>query len=112
MSRAPTAPRVASSPQTARGAPPPPRGVGADPLVRLIDEATHRLAALADTLARARAGLVQELVEVFSVVEVGGRPPIGGKAGTKGEWTIGGLVLPVPGDMRRACSVLAWVTED
>lgn len=45
---------------------------------------------------------MQELVEVFSVVEVGGRPPLGGKAGTKGEWTIGGLVLPVPGDMRRA----------
>lgn len=41
-------------------------------------------------------------MEVFSVVEVGGRPPIGGKAGAKGEWTIGGLVLPVPGDMRRA----------
>jgi hypothetical protein len=44
---------------------------------------------------------VQELVEVFNVVEVGGRPPIGGKAGTKGEWTIGDLVLPVPGDIRR-----------
>ena len=37
-------------------------------------------------------------------VEVGGRPPLGGKAGTKGEWTIGGLVLPVPGDMRRECA--------
>jgi Vacuolar sorting 38 and autophagy-related subunit 14 len=44
---------------------------------------------------------VQELVEVFNVVEVGGRPPIGGKAGTKGEWTIGDLILPVPGDIRR-----------
>lgn len=53
------------------------------------------------TIARARAGLVQELVEVFNVVEVGGRPPIGGKAGTKGEWTIGDLILPVPGDIRR-----------
>jgi hypothetical protein len=69
---------------------------------RQIDEATYQLTAMADTVARARSGLVQELVEVFSVVEVGGRPPIGGKAGTKGEWTIGGLVLPVPGDMRRA----------
>ncbi|KAI0036321.1 UV radiation resistance protein/autophagy-related protein 14 [Vararia minispora EC-137] len=59
------------------------------------------LAQLADTLARARAGLVTELVEVFNVVEVGGRPPVGGKAGTKGEWTIGGLVLPVLGDIRR-----------
>lgn len=40
-------------------------------------------------------------MEVFNIVEVGGRPPIGGKAGTKGEWTIGDLVLPVPGDIRR-----------
>lgn len=71
-------------------------------LVRQIDEAHHQLGQLAHTIARARAGLVLELVEVFSVVEVGGRPPLGGKAGTRGEWTIGGLVLPVPGDMRRA----------
>ncbi|KAF8152808.1 UV radiation resistance protein/autophagy-related protein 14 [Pholiota molesta] len=56
---------------------------------------------LCTAIARARSGLVQELVEVFHVVEVGGRPPIGGKAGTKGEWTIGDLILPVPGDMRR-----------
>jgi Vacuolar sorting 38 and autophagy-related subunit 14 len=56
---------------------------------------------LSNALARARSGLVQELVEVFNVVEVGGRPPIGGKAGTKGEWTICELVLPVPGDIRR-----------
>lgn len=70
-------------------------------LSRQIEEATYQLTALSDTIARARSGLVQELVEVFSVVEVGGRPPVGGKAGTKGEWTIGGLVLPVPGDMRR-----------
>ena len=59
------------------------------------------LSTLSLTIARARSGLVQELVEVFNVVEVGGRPPIGGKAGTKGEWTIGDLILPVPGDMRR-----------
>jgi hypothetical protein len=56
---------------------------------------------LADALARARSGLVQELVEVFNVVEVGGRPPVGDKGGTKGDWTIGNLILPVPGDMRR-----------
>lgn len=62
---------------------------------------TQELASLSLTLARARSGLVQELVEVFNVVEVGGRPPIGGKAGTKGEWTIGDLILPVPGDIRR-----------
>ncbi|KAJ3481059.1 hypothetical protein NLI96_g7923 [Meripilus lineatus] len=68
---------------------------------RHIEAATFQLNVLSDTLSKARSGLVQELVEVFSVVEVGGRPPLGGKAGTKGEWTIGGLVLPVPGDMRR-----------
>ncbi|KAK0227430.1 UV radiation resistance protein/autophagy-related protein 14 [Armillaria nabsnona] len=61
----------------------------------------QELKALSVTIARARSGLVQELVEVFNVVEVGGRPPIGGKAGTKGEWTIGDLILPVPGDIRR-----------
>ncbi|CAA7262042.1 unnamed protein product [Cyclocybe aegerita] len=59
------------------------------------------LSNLTASISRARAGLVQELVEVFNVVEVGGRPPIGGKAGTKGEWTIGDLILPVPGDIRR-----------
>lgn len=62
---------------------------------------TQELNALSVTLARARSGLVQELVEVFNVVEVGGRPPIGGKVGTKGEWTIGDLILPVPRDIRR-----------
>ncbi|KAG6900059.1 hypothetical protein C0993_003545 [Termitomyces sp. T159_Od127] len=61
----------------------------------------QELGALSTTLSRARSGLVQELVEVFNIVEVGGRPPIGGKAGTKGEWTIGDLILPVPGDIRR-----------
>lgn len=75
---------------------------GPDPkLNQRIEEVHFQLSALSETLVRARSGLVQELVEVFSVVEVGGRPPLGGKAGTKGEWTIGGLVLPVPGDMRR-----------
>lgn len=62
---------------------------------------SYEISSLTTALARARSGLVQELVEVFNVVEVGGRPPIGGKAGTKGEWTIGDLVLPVPGDIRR-----------
>ena len=64
---------------------------------------TH--ARLQEALSRARSGLVQELVDVFNIVEVGGRPPLGGKAGTKGEWTIGGLVLPVPGDIRRTLFV-------
>lgn len=71
---------------------------------------SESLSNLSTTIARARSGLVQELVEVFNVVEVGGRPPIGGKAGTKGEWTIGDLILPVPGDMRRnltsSCTII------
>ena len=46
-------------------------------------------------------GLIQELVEVFDVVQVGGRPAVGGMKGAKGEWSIGGLTLPVPGDVRR-----------
>ncbi|KAI0706905.1 UV radiation resistance protein and autophagy-related subunit 14-domain-containing protein [Cerioporus squamosus] len=81
------------------GTPIPMRGV--DPVVRQIEELQAQMSQMSDAIARARSGLVQELVEVFSVVEVGGRPPLGGKAGTKGEWTIGGLVLPVPGDIRR-----------
>lgn len=39
-------------------------------LTKQIDEAQFQLSALSDTIARARSGLVQELVEVFSVVEV------------------------------------------
>ena len=78
---------------------PPTRGV--DLVARQIEELQVQLANLSEAIAKARSGLIQELVEVFSVVEVGGRPPLGGKAGTKGEWTIGGLVLPVPGDIRR-----------
>jgi hypothetical protein len=65
-----------------------------------IQQANIELVNLSGAIARARSGLVQELYEVFNVVEVGGRPPVGGKAGTKGEWTIGGLILPVPGDIR------------
>ncbi|KAH8989258.1 UV radiation resistance protein/autophagy-related protein 14 [Lactarius akahatsu] len=71
------------------------------PLDFLTAHETSQLSARAETISRARSGLVSELVEVFNIVEVGGRPPIGGKAGTKGEWTIGDLVLPVPGDIRR-----------
>jgi len=68
---------------------------------QLLVRESHKVSLLSETVARARNGLVAELVEVFNVVEVGGRPPIGGKAGAKGEWTIGDLVLPVPGDIRR-----------
>ena len=46
-------------------------------------------------------GLIQELVEVFDIVQVGGRPAVGGMKGAKGEWAIEGLTLPVPGDVRR-----------
>jgi len=57
--------------------------------------------ALDDELTEARRIFVEELLDVFDVVEVGGRPSMGGLKGTKGEWMIGGLVLPVPGDMTR-----------
>lgn len=79
----------------------------APPLDGAVTRETQELHTLSDALARARGGLVQELVEVFSVLEVGGRPALGGRAGTRGEWTVGGLVLPVPGDIRRwFCSPL------
>lgn len=71
------------------------------PLDGALTRETQALHVLSGALARARSGLVQELVEVFSVVEVGGRPALGGRAGTRGEWTVGGLVLPVPGDIQR-----------
>jgi len=76
------------------------------PLDTLISGEVAQLNVRAETIAQARSGLVSELVEVFNIVEVGGRPPIGGKAGTKGEWTIGDLVLPVPGDIRRAFLII------
>ncbi|KAH7925049.1 hypothetical protein BV22DRAFT_1105136 [Leucogyrophana mollusca] len=71
------------------------------PLDQSTAKEAQELRDLSSTISRARSGLVQELIEVFNIVEVGGRPPIGGKAGTKGEWTIGDLILPVPGDIRR-----------
>jgi hypothetical protein len=71
------------------------------PQDRSLSKEIQELTTLSTTLARARLGLVQELVEVFNVVEVGGRPQLGGRPGTKGEWMIGELVLPVPGDIRR-----------
>jgi hypothetical protein len=51
-------------------------------------------------------------VEVFHVVEVGGRPAVGGRPGAKGEWTVGGLVLPVPGDVRRMLQLLSNQESD
>lgn len=76
--------------------PPPPTSLESN-----ISKDSQQLAALSDTIARARVGLIQELVEVFDVVQVGGRPAVGGMKGAKGEWSIGGLTLPVPGDVRR-----------
>ena len=81
----------------AQNAPPPPP----TSLESNISKDSQQLAALSDTIARARVGLIQELVEVFEVVQVGGRPAVGGMKGAKGEWSIGGLTLPVPGDVRR-----------
>ncbi|KAG2336814.1 hypothetical protein BDR05DRAFT_953100 [Suillus weaverae] len=59
-----------------------------------LTKESQELSVLSQIIARARSGLVQELVEVFHIVEVGGRP------GAREECTVGGLVLPVPGDVR------------
>ncbi|KZW01615.1 hypothetical protein EXIGLDRAFT_638135 [Exidia glandulosa HHB12029] len=48
-----------------------------------------RSAKLAADLAQTRALLAHHLLGVFQIAAV------------RGEWTVGGLVLPVPGDMRR-----------
>ncbi|KAJ7934037.1 UV radiation resistance protein and autophagy-related subunit 14-domain-containing protein [Mycena leptocephala] len=56
---------------------------------------------LPSLITAARVGLIQELVVVFNVAEVGRRPPLGGNAGSQGDWSIGDLILPVPGDVRR-----------
>lgn len=82
------------------------------PLDGPLAQETQALHTLSNALARARGGLVQELVEVFSVVEVGGRPALGARAGARGEWTVGGLVLPVPGDIRRLSSLLSCVQSN
>lgn len=82
-----------------RRPPTPPRKE--EQAAKLLATLTSAHVALQDELARARQGLVHELVDVFAVVEVGGRPASGVRAGTRGDWAIGGLVLPVPGDMRR-----------
>lgn len=81
----------------APSAPPPPPTF----LESNISKDSQQLTVLSDRITRARVGLIQELVEVFDVVQVGGRPAVGGMKGAKGEWSIGGLTLPVPGDVRR-----------
>ena len=66
---------------------------------QLVTREVAQLNVHADTIARACSSLVSELVEKFKIVEVGSRPPIGGKAPRyQGEWTIGDLVLPFPRD--------------
>ena len=65
----------------------------------------------------ARQTLVQELVDVFHVVEVGGRPAMNigngvdtngvdrfGSRGKRGEWEIAGRLMCVPGDIKRMSS--------
>ena len=54
-----------------------------------ILSAHSSLASLSSSIAQARTGLVQELIEVFGVAQ------------DSIHWTIGNLILPVPGDMRR-----------
>ena len=72
QARAPYLSRPLSQPQTAPPTPPPALGStpGDTHLAQQITEADSNLVLLSDTIARARNGLVQELVEVFSVVEV------------------------------------------
>ncbi|GJF00535.1 hypothetical protein PsYK624_168280 [Phanerochaete sordida] len=60
-------------PQNARPIPYAANTFGGRVLMRQIEDATYQLDALSDTITRVRSGLVQELVEVFSVVEVGRR---------------------------------------
>jgi hypothetical protein len=80
--------------------PPPPTSLESN-----ISKDSQQLIVLSERITKARVGLIQELVEVFDVVQVGGRPAVGGMKGAKGEWSIGGLILPVPGDVRRKCHV-------
>jgi hypothetical protein len=40
-------------------------------------------------------------VDVFNIVQLGGRPSMNGRPGVSGEWSISNLVLPVPGDVKR-----------
>lgn len=60
-----------------------------------VTDLMRNLREIHSELIHARGGLVQELVEVFNIAEIRGR------GRTRSEWTIGGLVLPVPGDMKR-----------
>ncbi|KAJ3784325.1 UV radiation resistance protein and autophagy-related subunit 14-domain-containing protein [Lentinula aff. detonsa] len=55
----------------------------------VVISAHASLASLSSSIAHARTGLVQELVEVFGISH------------DDTHWTIANLILPVPGDMRR-----------
>ncbi|KAK7433981.1 hypothetical protein VKT23_020444 [Stygiomarasmius scandens] len=71
------------------------------PLTRHINQCHTSLSHLQAALMHARNGLVAELVEVFHIVQLGGRPAMNGRPGVAGEWSIANLVLPVPGDVKR-----------
>jgi len=53
---------------------------------------------ITNTIANTRSVLVKELVEAFAITE---RDIPGTSGGVATEWTIAGVVLPVPGDVKR-----------
>lgn len=79
-----------------------------------LDQLKEAHTTLQDALAEARRGLVAELVDVFDLAEVGGRPSLGVRSGTRGEWTIvaPGLVFPVPGDIRRTDAFPSLISNE
>lgn len=99
--RTPTPTPPGGPPKAARRDSSPNKSLPSNKTEDLIADCKRDHLSLQEALARARQGLVQELADVFAIVEVGGRPAAGVRAATRGEWAIGGLVLPVPGDMRR-----------
>ncbi|KAF9073954.1 UV radiation resistance protein and autophagy-related subunit 14-domain-containing protein [Rhodocollybia butyracea] len=66
-----------------------------------ILSAHSSLASLLSSIARARNGLVQELVEVFGITHESTHSNSTNPSPNNLHWTIGTLILPVPGDMRR-----------
>lgn len=63
----------------------------------IIDSLQKTQTTLSASLARARYGLIRELVEVFDIKQ--DRLSTARERG--GEWRIVGFTFPVPGDMRR-----------
>ncbi|KAF5345787.1 hypothetical protein D9758_011903 [Tetrapyrgos nigripes] len=81
--------------------PPSPSSNTSSSLTPLINQYNTSLAQLHNALHLARTALIAELVEVFNIVQLGGRPSMNGRPGVSGEWSIANLVLPVPGDVKR-----------